>query len=156
MCFQVYLGSRHECAEIPYSEQGEHIFVRQPHTGFAGLLAHVFSPGSPYLYHVGVLDCGCGLPEGYPVGEHQERSQIHHRQLGEYLGQCLQNGEPLEMFSCWQGDEHLPLEKHRQITLQEFLAPEFFFGERQLTVVHRDQSSLQAAKGAINPVDPKG
>ena len=50
-------------------------------------------------------------------------------------------------------DEALRVEKLRWIKLEDFLAPEFYFGERQLTVVYKDQNSLQAAKSAINPVD---
>lgn len=69
------------------------------------------------------------------------------------MGQCLENAEPVEFFSCWNGDETLPVEKHRWITLQDFLAPEFYFDERKLTIVYKDQSSLQAAKDAIDSVD---
>ena len=54
------------------------------------------------------------------------------------------------MIRCWNGDETLPVEKHRWITLQEFLAPEFYFEERQLTIVYKDQNSLQAARDAIH------
>ena len=154
MCFQVYLGSSHECTEIEYSERWEHIFVLKLHSGFA----HMLNLESPSLYHVGVMNCGCGLAEGVPVGEQDESTQIHHRQLGEYLGQCLQNAEPVELFSCWNGDERLPVEKHRWITLQDLLAPEFYFEERQLTVVYKDRNSLQAAKGGmqLHPVDSDG
>lgn len=49
------------------------------------------------------------------------------------------------MIRCWNGDETLPVEKHRWITLQDLLAPEFYSEERQLTFVYKDQSSLQAA-----------
>ena len=59
----------------------------------------------------------------------------HDLKVDEYVGQCLENAEPLEFFSCRNGDETLPVEKHRWITLQDFLAPEFYFEERQLTVV---------------------
>src|SRR5688572_28927442 len=98
MCFQVYLGSSHERTEIESSERWEHIFVLKLHSGFAHMLAHVLNLESPYLYHAGVMSCGCGLPEGVPVGEQDESTQIHHRQLGEYLGQHLQNAEPVELF----------------------------------------------------------
>jgi hypothetical protein len=49
--------------------------------------------------------------------------------VGEYGGQRLENAEPLEFFSCWNGDETLQVEKHRWITLEEFLAPEFYLEE---------------------------
>ena len=68
------------------------------------------------------------------------------------MGQCLENAEPVEFFSCWNGDKTLSVKKHRWITLQDFLAAEFYFDERQLTVVYKDQSSLQAATGAMTRV----
>ena len=70
------------------------------------------------------------------------------------MGQCLENAEPVEFFSCC--DETLSVEKHRCITLEDFLAPEFYFEERQLTVVYKDQSSLRAAKGVNHSVDSDG
>ena len=69
------------------------------------------------------------------------------------MGECLGNAEPVEFFSAWDVDVSLPVEKHRWITLQDFLAPEFYFAERQLTFVYKDQNSLQAAKGANRPVE---
>ena len=42
------------------------------------------------------------------------------------------------------------------ITLEDFLAPEFYFEERQLTIVYKDQSSLQAAGAANFLVDQDG
>jgi hypothetical protein len=68
----------------------------------------------------------------------------------------LQNAEPVEFFSCWNGDEALQVEKHRWITLQDFLTPEFYFEERQLTVVYKDQNSLQMAKCTLHSVDADG
>ena len=72
------------------------------------------------------------------------------------MGQCLENAEPVEFYNCWNGDEVLPVEKHRRLTLEGFLAPEFYFEERQLTLVYKDQSSLQEAKGAVHSVDSDG
>ena len=152
MCFQVYLGSSHECTEIEYSEHWEHIFMHRLHSGYASVL-HL---KGPCVCHTGVRDCGCGLPEGFPVSQQDEWTQKHPRQLGEYVGQCLENAEPVEFFRCWNGDETLPVEKHRWITLEDFLAPEFYFNERQLTVVCKDQNSLQAVKDGIRPVDLDG
>ena len=154
MCFQVYLGSSQECTEIPYSERWDHIFVlKHPeHSGYSGSV----SLESAYLYRVGAMSCGCGLPYDFPVGQHEEWTQNNHRQLGEYLQKCLQNAEPVKLFSSWTGDEARPVEKQRWITLQDLLAPEFYFEERQVTVVYKDQSSLQAAKDAIDPVDSDG
>ena len=154
MCFQVYLGSSHECTEIPYSESWEHIYSHKltEHSGYTGHL----SLESPYRYHLGVMSCGCGFTYDTPVGEMDESTQTFHRQLGEYVEQCLRDAESVELFSVWSGDEFLPIEKHRWITLDDLFTPEFYFEERQLTIIYKDRSSLQAAKGAIHSIDSDG
>ena len=71
MCFQVYLVSSHECTEIEYSERWEHIFMHRLHSGYASVL-HL---KGPYVHHTGVRDCGCGLPESFPVSQQDEWTQ---------------------------------------------------------------------------------
>ena len=151
MCFQVYLGSSHECAEIPYTERWDHIFVlKHPqHSGFSGLVGLT----SPYQYHVGVMSCGCGLPYDFPVGQDNAWTQENHHQLCDYVNNCLKDAEPVELFSCWNGDEMKPVEKQRHITLQDLQDPEFYFGERELTFVYRDSRSLQATRDAAPPTE---
>ena len=151
MCFQVYLGSSQECPEIPYSERWDHIFVlKHPeHNGYSGKV----SLQSTYLYHVGVMSCGCGLPYDFPVGQQDEWTQNNHRQLGDYLRECLQNAEPIELFSSWSGDEGRSVEKYRPVTVEGLLDPEFYFEERQITVVYKDKGSLHVAKDAVHSVD---
>jgi len=145
MCLQVYLGSSQECAEIPYTDRQDHIFVlkRPQQNGDEGKI----SLESAYQYRVGVMTCGCGLSYDTPVGQMDEWTRTYHRQLGEYVRECLLKAEPVEFFCSWSGEEHLPVEKQRWITLQDLIAPEFYFEIQQHTVVYKDQTSLQAAKG---------
>ena len=76
MCFQVYLGSSsHECTEIPYSERLKHIFMHRLHSGYASML-HL---KGPYVYHTGVRDCGCGLPEGFRSEERRVGKECRSR-----------------------------------------------------------------------------
>jgi hypothetical protein len=140
MCFQVYFGSSHQCPEIPYAEARDPIFVRKlpEHSEYSGTI----SLESTHLYHLGLMSCGCGFTYDFPVGQQDEWRQNNHRQLVEYLRGCLQNADPISLFSCPSGDEYLPVETHRQITLQDLQAPDFYFGERQITVVCKDQSSF--------------
>ena len=145
MCLQVYLGSSQECAEIPYTDREDHIFVlkRPGQYGYEGKI----SLESAYQYRVGVMTCGCGLSYDTPVGQMDEWTQTYHRQLGEYVGECLQKAEPVEFLSSWSGEEHLPVEKQRWITLQDLMSPQFYFEIQQHTVVYKDHNSLQAARG---------
>ena len=144
MCFQVYLGSTQACPEIPYTDREDHIFVsRQPEDSW--YLANL-SPERAHRYRVGVMSCGCGLPYDFPVGQQDERTQTSHHQLIEYLQEYLQKVESVELFTSWSGQEALPVESRRWVTLEDLLTPEFYFDVGQLTVVYRDQASLQAAR----------
>ena len=44
----------------------------------------------------------------------------------------------MEFFSCWNGGEALPVEKHSWITLQDFLAPEFNFDQQKVINIYID------------------
>jgi hypothetical protein len=151
MCFQVYLGASQDCPEIPYpEEEGDvprHISVRKlaeqgwfPGAGFGLTTA--------YQYHVRVMSCGCGFSYDIPANNWDDHGWTlnNHRQLGEYVAARLERSEPIELLSCWSGDEFLPVEKYRDITVAELLDPQFYFEERQLTVVYKNRKSLKAAK----------
>jgi len=79
----------------------------------------------PYVYHTGVRDCGCGLPEGVPVGQQDEWTQKHHRQLGDYVEQCLENAELVEFFSYWDTDVIHRLRSTGGLHCRSFLARNF-------------------------------
>jgi hypothetical protein len=147
MCFQVYLGSSTECPEIPYAERSDDrtqfpaaynidLFVHKhpENSGFSGSVAGL---ATPYQYHVGVMPCGCGFARDYPAGEGwQHHSQ---RQLGDYLSKCVERSQPVQLLSFWNGDHEQPVEHHRSITYDELYNPQFYFKERQLTLVYKDQ-----------------
>ena len=152
MCFQVYLGSTQACPEIPYTKLEDHIFVsKQPEDSW--YLVNL-SPERTHRYRVGVMSCGCGLPYDVPVGQQDEWIQSNHRQFVEYLQEYLQQVESVELFTSWSGDEARPVENRRWITVQDLLAHEFFFDVHQVTVVYRDQTTLQAARAGSVSVFP--
>jgi hypothetical protein len=161
MCFQVYLGSYTECLEIPYAERSDDrtrfplaynikLFVHKhpEHSGFFGAV-----PGltTPYQYRLGIMPCGCGFAYNQPPADGWE--YYAHRQLADYVAACVQRSEPVELVSFWDSDYASPIEKQRQITFDELFHRQFYFEERQLTVVYKDEASLNAAKRLGDNID---
>jgi hypothetical protein len=150
MCFQVYLGSHVECPEIPYAARSDDrtrfpeayniaLFVHK-HPEHSYFLGSVTGLTTPYQYHLGIQPCGCGFSLNYPPL--QGVWYYAHRQLGDYLGKCVERSQPVELFSFWGGDHDKPVEHHRRITYDELYSTEFYFLERQLTLVYKDEESL--------------
>jgi hypothetical protein len=161
MCFQVYLGSYAECPEIPYTERSDDrtrfpdafnikLFVHK-HPEHSGFLGAVLGLRTPYQYHLGIMPCGCGFARNHPPALGLQ--YYAHRQLGDYLAACVQRSEPIELVSFWDGDHACSLEKQRQITFDELYDPQFYFEEPQLTVVYKDEASLNAAKRLVDNTD---
>jgi len=154
MCFQVYLASTSECPEIPYVDHfnGQSLFPNPEdrklfahrHPQNSGFLGVVGGLSLPYQYHLGIMPCGCGFALRYPPSSDEDIDS--HRQLADYVAACLERSQPIELMSCWNGDEALPIEYYRQINFQVFAAQWFCFEERQLTLVYKDVDSLQAAR----------
>ena len=152
MCFQVYLGSYTECPEIPYAERSDNrtrfpeadnikLFVHK-HPENSCFLGKLVGLTTPYQYHLGIEPCGNGFSFGHPPGK--GIGYYAHRQLGDYLGKCVERSQPVELFSFWVGDHDCPIEHHRRITYDELYSTEFFFLERQVTLVYKDEQSMAA------------
>ena len=160
MCFQVYLGSSTECPEIPYIDRPiepnpsgaplwTDLFVHKhpENSGFSGTV-----PGltTPYQYRLGIMPCGCGFQYTYPYGDDEDIDPAH-RQLGDYLASCIERSQPLELYSFWDSDYDKPVEHHQRIIYDELYNPKFYFKERQLTLVYKDEQSI-VALGDNSPV----
>lgn len=65
--------------------------------------------GKPFVYRLGAHTwCGCGFDRGQ-VGPDQPRemeaTEASLRHLRAYLGEALELAGPVELFSCWEGDQ---------------------------------------------------
>jgi hypothetical protein len=153
MCFQVYLGAYAECPEIAYvapptSKTG--FLMRREDTLFASKLSETSAPPgltAPYRYHLGVMSCGCGF--AYDISPSGDDWTLNNQaQLADYVAAALSKAQPVELFSCWSGDEHVPAKVTQQITLEQLRDPDFYFVQRQLTRVYKDAASLAGNYGA--------
>jgi len=87
--------------------------------------------------------CGCGFrrehDEMIDDPEQLASKTDNQKRLHDYIASCLVDQESIELYSCWSGDETLPIEHDRRIQLLEIVSAEFSFSERQRTVVIANQ-----------------
>ena len=75
---------------------------------------------------------GRQYPEAYSDSVKERAGAIESsRRLGEYA----REHQVEQIYSCWSGDEGEPREFERRVTLEELVAPEFFFRERELLMI---------------------
>jgi len=68
-----------------------------------------------------------------------------------HLASCIERSQPLELYSFWDSDYDKPVEHHQRIIYDELYNPKFYFKERQLTLVYKDEQSI-VALGDNSPV----
>ncbi len=93
-----------------------------------------------HIYYLGSDNgCGCGFSREYDdcIDDPNElkSKDSNRRLLHKYLSECLTDEQSLELYSCWSGDEDANLEFQRTIPVDEILSENFFFSEKQLTIV---------------------
>ncbi len=137
MCMVVYIASRSPLPLIPFREDApgfnvtelnEHERpVRQHFT-----LPHIVQAGSH-------TSCGCGFNEGreHPeVYDDTAAERTDALRSSAQLAQYIREHRVEQMFSCWSGDESEPPKFERRVTPADLVAPDFFFREGELFIVH--------------------
>lgn len=134
MCHVLYLASAKERPLLP-SEEGRltfHVASRDEVP-----LPHLTKPHIRYLGSD--QGCGCGF-QHTPlslIDDAGQRASVRDNQqrLARYLSECLADEDSIELFTCWNGDESLPLEARREIHVSDLLEDEFEFNEKELITV---------------------
>ena len=88
----------------------------------------------PYVYYLGShQNCGCGFSYGqHDYGEEEDKAARESvRHLSEYLSQAIELAGPLELFSCWSGDEEAEPEFHENWKPEDVGGETFEFQECQ-------------------------
>ena len=140
MCLVLYMSSERERPTILWDEKAPRFHVVANDTDSQQALAH-FS--KPHVYYLGSDNgCGCGFRQevDYMIDELEELAskQDNQQRLHDYLEKCLVDEDYVELFSCWSGDEVEPIESRRNITLADLISPDFYFSERQISIVFRE------------------
>jgi hypothetical protein len=91
-------------------------------------LPHVRQAGSHTM-------CGCGFNEGrqYPeVYDDPAAERICAIESSSQLASYIREHHVRQIYSCWSGDEGDPQDFERDVTLDDLVAPDFFFREKEL------------------------
>jgi hypothetical protein len=140
MCLVLYIASNTQLRPISWDEACPRFYVAPDDPDARNASLHLTKPNMAYVGSDN--GCGCGFRQ-----EHdniiEDPDQIasksdNQKRLHDYLAECLVDGHAIELYSCWSGDETLPMEHDRKIQLSQLLADDFAFLERQRTVVTAD------------------
>ena len=63
----------------------------------------------------------------------------NQRRLHDYLIECLQDEEVIELYGCWSGDEELPTEKRRTVDVSNLVSKDFWFEEREQSIITKGE-----------------
>ncbi len=142
MCLVLYLGTDKLRPLIAWDEASPRFHVKDEDVDANKAAVHL---RKRLTYYVGSDNgCGCGFRQEHDhtiddadelVSKHDNQKRLH-----DYAATCLDDEETIELYSCWSGDESLPIEHDRTITLNELLDDDFWFAERQRTVVSRNDA----------------
>ena len=96
----------------------------------------------PHLYYVGSDEgCGCGFQREHDrlseTPEERGRTRANQENLADYLRQCLEDEEEIELYGCWSGDEGEEATSERDLPLDSLLSDSFAFVESQRIRIHR-------------------
>ena len=134
----VYVGSDSSLPLIEWNETVPSLFVMDLQENDIGVKEKFTKSNVVYIgSHEG---CGCGFDvAAYQVWTEENSEYIAKRkksvqQLHSYLAERLKSG-PVEVYSCWGGDEASPAETRENVTISHFDSENFSFIERQFLTV---------------------
>lgn len=135
MCMMLYLASEKPLPLVTWDKENPKFHVKELDEQ-AKVVRKQFS--QTHVYYLGSHQgCGCGFSYGqYDYGEAEERAAHESvRRLSEYLSQAIHIAGPLELYSCWDGDQEAEPEFQESITPKEIGGEAFWFQERQFTKI---------------------
>ncbi len=143
MCLVLYLASDKRIEPIEWDESAPRFYVAPDDPDASNAAGHFTKRNMAYVGSDN--GCGCGFPQEHDFmidDPEQIASKLdNQKRLHDYLDSCLVDGDSVELYSCWNGDESLPLKHDRTISLSALLADDFAFLERQRTVVSQNAAT---------------
>lgn len=139
MCMVAYIGSRVPLPLVPWRDDAPGFNVTEL-TEHEVVVAHHLS--LPHLRQAGShTSCGCGFNEGrqYPeVYDDAASERVMALESSAKLVRYVRENRVEQIYSCWSGEEAQPREHERWIRVEDLVAPDFFFRERELLHIADD------------------
>ena len=136
MCMMVYIAAPVPLALVPWNESQPAFHVCELREAEVAVqqqfdVANVFYAGSHEM-------CGCGFQYGqYPQWEDEDRplKRASLDAFASYLAEQLTRTPFIQIYACWDGDQSASPEHHRSLTPSSLHAEDFFFLEKELSIV---------------------
>lgn len=142
MCLVVYLAADSPLRLLDWDEEAPGFHVSVLESERDTVVREQFD--LPYVYYAGShTGCGCGFNYGQHAELESDTHEIAMRQrsmaaMADYLAHEIGRVGEIEMLACWDGDQAAPPELHRDLTPSAFLSEEFYFYEKEHSVIRED------------------
>ena len=152
MCTAIYIASEVPLPLVEWRDEAP-CFYLTPLDARTEVIRPFFA-GS-YVYYVGSHQgCGCGLAyQPYPGGDDEEATltQRDWELFATYLASALERVPEIELFTCWEGDQHEPPHVRVSITPDDIREGRFRYEEGTYASI-RLRSVTGTLSGAIRVV----
>lgn len=139
MCMMLYMASD---TELPMTQRwmaGMNLSIEPLPAGKAEMLRDKLS--LRHRYYVGSSE-GCGCAFGLALtdtGETvEDQSSPSRSELRTYLKSNMRSEAIIELYSCWDADETLPVALHVHLSLRDLTSSQWSFEQRQHVLLKRD------------------
>ena len=164
MCLALYIGSTRTLPLIPYPDYPRSALASAEWPQMAQrfctaelaeeeqVVRRHFS--MPIVVLAGSYEgCSCGFNYGrqYPGYENEKEDLRAAQESVSALVAYIRDNQVRELYACWFGDESLPHETERRVTIAELSSATFFFREKELLHVG-GKSSVRFSRRVQNRV----
>lgn len=145
MCMMVYLASDLPLRTIPWDKAAPGFTtsaLASSDKDLEKLLRRQFT--KPHLLYVGSYEgCGCGFQLSEYPAESSEPADLalsrrSLRDFAAFLRDELPRAGTIELFACWDGDQGALPEHRRALTPLSLEADNFFFLEKEFSIIEPD------------------
>jgi len=150
MCMMIYIATNKLLPLVPWDEQRPGFNVSELNVAYSNGVERQFK--RTYIYEVGAYTgCGCGFSYGQYGGANEQEeaaSRESVRRLSEYLFEAIKEAGALELYACWDGDQHLAPDRRILLRLAEIGGDTFQFEERTYARVVTDDPTMRIIRRA--------
>jgi hypothetical protein len=137
MCVAVYIAADQPLILVPWDEAHPAFYLARVDPSDLPVISQFSKANVAYAgSHEG---CGCGFQYGeYPEFREPDEAVARRASLDQfaaYLADELTRVGPIELYACWEGDQAATVEHRRALTPMDLMTEEFFFLQKELSLV---------------------